>query len=81
MNPASVSPGSGVPKNVIGQPVYRYIAPEYRKPYRRLKEQAFLGKPGSMESRVISLKGSVHAFESYMVSLHDVRENIPPWSH
>lgn len=34
MNPASVNTGSGVPKKVIGcQPVYRYIAPEFWKPY------------------------------------------------
>lgn len=77
MNPAGLTAlEADSPEEVIGLSVYRYIEPEYREPYRRLSEQAFQGKPGSMEFRAVSLKGTVHMLESYMVPLRDARGNI-----
>ncbi len=61
---------------VIQHSVYNFIALEYHDAYHEMSQAVFRGKPGFIEFELVSLKGTLHWLQSYMIPLRDEENNI-----
>ena len=61
---------------VVGESVYRFIAPEYHERYRAMTAAVFQGRACSMEFRLRGLKGAERMIETHVVPARDHRGQV-----
>jgi two-component system sensor kinase FixL len=77
MNPVGLAMvDADSPTQVVGESVYRFIAPEYQDRYRALTAAVFRGQACSMEFRLLGLKGSERSIETHVVPARDHRGQV-----
>ncbi len=59
------------PDSVLGQCVYRLIAPEHREAFRDLTERVCRGERGSLEFELVGLKGTRRWMETHAVPFRE----------
>ncbi len=62
--------------DVVGRPVYIWIAPEHRAAYADLTRRVFDGETGRLEFRALSLKGNMRWLETSAAPLRDCHGSI-----
>ena len=68
MNPAGLAMiEADRPEQVIGGVIYDLIAPEHRNAFRALTESVCLGQPGTLEFKMVGLKGAQCWLETHAV--------------
>lgn len=61
---------------VKNQCVYPLIAPEYRDQFRKLTERVFQGESGTLEFKLVGLKGAVRWLETHATPLLDEQGKV-----
>ena len=62
---------AGTRHQVIGRPVFDFLAPDCHDAYRRLSQTVFSGSRGSMEFELLTLRGQRRWLETHAVPLFD----------
>ncbi len=60
---------AGSPDEVLGRSIYPLVAPEHREAFRRLTEDVLAGGSGSLEFRIVGLRGTPRWLETTAVPL------------
>jgi PAS domain S-box-containing protein len=77
MNPAGLSMiEADSPGQVLGQPVFLLIAPEWRAAYAEFHQRIFDGDTAALEFEIVSLKGTRRWMESHAVPLRDAAGKV-----
>lgn len=77
MNPAGLAMvDADSPTQVIGESVYRFIAPEFHERYRAATSAVFRGRSCSLEFRLLGLKGTERMIETHVVPARDHRGQV-----
>jgi PAS domain S-box-containing protein len=67
---------AGSPEEVLGRPIYPLVAPEHREAFRRLIEDVLAGGSGSLEFRIVGLRGTPRWLETTVVPLREADGGI-----
>jgi diguanylate cyclase (GGDEF)-like protein/PAS domain S-box-containing protein len=77
MNPAGLAMIQADSLDLVkGQAVYMLVAPEYRDAFIKLTEDVFSGKPGTLEFKIIGLKGRQLWLETHAVPLRGEKGEV-----
>jgi len=77
INPAGLSMlEAESPGQLIGQPVFLLIAPEWRAAYAEFHQRVFDGATAALEFEIVSLKGTRRWMESHAVPLRDTSGKV-----
>ncbi|MEW6545018.1 MAG: PAS domain-containing protein [Nitrospirota bacterium] len=72
MNPAGLSMvEADSPEAVIGRPVIRLVHPEDRPAFQALHDSVMQGRPGTLQFRIIGLRGTLRSLETQAAPLRD----------
>lgn len=77
MNPTGLAMiDADSPAQVVGESVYRFIAPEFHDRYRAATSAVFRGRSCSLAFRVVGLKGTERMIETNVVPVRDHRGQV-----
>ena len=77
INPAGASlVDAGSTDELLGTCIYNVVVDEDKGQYRSLTERVFRGESGTLEFRIVSLKGHIRWMETHAVPMRDSNENI-----
>ena len=65
------------PGQIVGKPIFNFLSPEYREPFRAFLESILRGRKGMMEFEMTGLKGAHRWMETHAVAM-PVEPGAPP---